>query len=93
MKVYVRGYDRIEPIVPTRPFMPVEDMGVEYSETPEWRMPDYMAEGHLRMLREMRVHVAEHYCDFVSEELSEGVVAIACESHPALRRQRDGQTP
>lgn len=86
MKRYVLGYrqkdeDKIEP--PKRPFEPVENVDVQYSEGPEWKMPfrEY-AETELRILVGMRVHVGPHYCEFSLEELPEGEFAIACLSHP-----------
>ena len=85
--MYVRGYDTIEPAPPTRPFMPVENIAVEYSETPEWRFSVFHADYELRTLRSMNVHVGEHCCDFALEELAEDEFAVVCESHPPLQHK------
>lgn len=84
MKVYVRGYATVEQPSQTRPFMPVDNVVVEYSETPEWRVSVFHADYELRTLRGVGVHVGEHYCDFVLEKLAEDEYAIVCESHPPL---------
>lgn len=86
MKVYVRGYDTVEPAPPTRPFAPVENIAVQYSETPEWRVSTFHADYELRTLRGMNIHVGDHYCDFALEKLTEDEFAIVCDSHPLLRR-------
>jgi hypothetical protein len=87
MKAYVRGYDTVDPAPPPRPSMPVENVAVEYSETPEWRVSFFHADYELSALRGMSIHVGEHYCDFALEKLVEDEFAIVCESHPPLRRQ------
>ncbi len=83
--MYVRGYGPIEPAPPARLFMPVENCGVEYSKTSEWRVSLFHADYELRTLQDMHVRVGEHYCDFALENLAEDCFAIVCESHPPLR--------
>lgn len=85
MKVYVRGYGKIESSRPIRPFDRVENVGVDYSQAPEWRIPAFHAEYELEILRKMRVRVGNHYCDFALEKLAEDEFAIVCESHPPLQ--------
>jgi hypothetical protein len=92
MKVYVLGYqqkdeDKVEP--PKRPFDHVENVDVQYCKEPEWKiMLRGLAESELRILRDMRVHVGSHYCEFSVEELPEGEFAIVCLSHPDLAPYR-----
>jgi hypothetical protein len=93
MKVYVRGYrpkdeDKIPP--PKRPFDLVENVDVQFSEAPEWKIDlRELAESELRILTGMHVHVGQHYCEFAVEDLPEGEFAIVCPAHPELRSARD----
>jgi hypothetical protein len=88
MKVYVLGYqqkdkDKVQP--PKRPFDPIEDVDVQYCKQPEWKITlRELAESELRILRDMRVHIGSHYCEFSVEELPDGAFAIVCLSHPEL---------
>jgi|GEM_PF-1856629 hypothetical protein len=88
MKVYVRGYrqkDKDKVLPPKRPFDPIEDVDVQYCKEPDWKIPlRELAEPELRILRDMRVHVGSHYCEFSVEELPDGAFAIVCLSHPEL---------
>lgn len=92
MKVYVLGYrqkdaDKVEP--PKRPFERVENVDVQYCKEPGWKIGfRELAESELRILREMNVHVGQHYCEFTVEELREGGFAIICPSHPELNSAR-----
>jgi hypothetical protein len=89
MKAYVVGYrgrdkDKIEP--PKRPFDPVEDLDVWFSKGPEyWKIASLEeAEPELQYLRNCRVHIGSHYCEFSIEELPGGEFAVVCLSHPEL---------
>ena len=88
MKVDVLGYqqkdrDKVQP--PKRPFDPIEDVDVQYCTEPDWKITlRELAEPELRILRDMRVHVGSHYCEFSIEELLDGAFAIVCLSHPEL---------
>jgi hypothetical protein len=88
MKVYVLGYrqkdkDKVQP--PKRPFDPIEGVEVQYCKEPDWKIETReWAELELRILRDMRVHVGSHYCEFSVEELPDGAFAIVCLSHPEL---------
>jgi hypothetical protein len=88
MKVYVRGYGPM-PIERREDtawqFALVEDIWVEYSAAPEWRIPQGRADTECDILRGLHVHVGHHYCDFSVEELAESEFAIKCELHPELR--------
>lgn len=88
MKVYVLGYRTKTPeqIETERrqlpPFAHIENIEVQYSPTPDWRMPAYEADYQCNELRGMHVHVGQHICDFAIEELPEGDNAIMCAAHP-----------
>jgi len=86
MKVYALRYrqeDDVQP--PKRPYDPIEDVDVQYSKQPDWKITlRELAAPELRILRNMRVHVGSHYCEFSIEELPDGAFAIFCLSHPEL---------
>ncbi len=86
MKRYVYGYwtrDEKEPRSPRAPFERDEPTDVGYAATPEWRIETReVADYQCSKLRQMRVHVGEHYCEFEVEKLSEGDFAVVCASHP-----------
>ena len=92
MKVYVRGYrqknaDEVHPH--KRPFERVEDIEVQYSNEPDWKIAfRELAESELRILTDMRVHVGLYNCEFAVEDLPEGEFAIICPSHPELHSSR-----
>ena len=85
MKVYVLGYHTREDssVPPPRAFARPENVDVQYSGTPAWKMASlYEAEAELAALRRMDVRVGSHYCQFEVEPLSEGAFALVCTNHP-----------
>jgi hypothetical protein len=83
MKTYVHGYGPKEKKQTGQEATPQYEIEVEYTKDPQWRMPfREFAECEREDLQRMKVHIADHYCDFSVEELPDNEFAIVCLSHP-----------
>lgn len=65
------------------PFSRVENLSVQYSAEPIWKIASRPeAHRHCSYLQMCNVHVGPHFCDFQVEQLGESEFAIACITHP-----------
>jgi hypothetical protein len=89
MKIYVTGFrpqkEYEEAIKAGKTVPHADSYDIFYNVEPHWTFPHKdFAEGELRILRPMRVHVGSHYCQLDVEQLGEDKFAIVCNDHPEL---------